>query len=148
MRPWYENLPPVTPDAETIRREEAVARAADLAEAYLGRLPADQVGQLRNEQHRMTVVVQVTRAVDAERVRRDLQGRFGDDVRAEVETVRWSNAELERAAETIRNIPGLTWSGMGAGGHVEVRSPGTSPRPGRSSRRSWTGACSRSSRAR
>jgi hypothetical protein len=126
VRPWYENLPPVTPDPETIRREEAVKRAAGVAHTYLDRLPADQVGLLRNEQHRMTVVVQVTRAVDAERVRRDLQGRFGDGVRAEVETVRWSNAELERAAETIKNIEGLTWSGMGAGadGHVEVTVPG------------------------
>jgi hypothetical protein len=126
VRPWYENLPPVTPDAETMRRQETVKRAAGVAHSYLDRLPVNQVGQLRTEQHRMTVVVQVTRAVDAERVRRDLQDRVGDGVSVEVETVRWSQVELEGAAETIKNIPGLTWSGMGAGadGHVEVAVPG------------------------
>ena len=79
---------------------------------------------LRVDAARSAVVVQVTR--DAGRVGRDLQERFGGDVRAEVETVRYSTVELERAEETIKGIEGLVWSGMGTGanGRVEVLVPG------------------------
>jgi len=121
---WEAGRPPVTEDAQSIARGQVVDRAADMAKTYLASLPADQVGVLRVDAARLAVVVQVTR--DADRVRRDLQERFGADVRAAVETVRYSKVELERAEETIRGIEGLEWNGMGTGanGRVEVQVPG------------------------
>jgi hypothetical protein len=121
---WETGRVPVTEDAQSIARGRVVDRAAEVARTYLAALPADQVGVLRVDAARLAVVVQVTR--DADRVRRDLQDRFGAEVRAEVETVRYSKVELERAEETIRGIQGLEWNGMGTGANarVEVQVPG------------------------
>ena len=121
---WEAGLAPVTEDAQSIARGEVVDRAVEVAKTYLASLPADQVGVLRVDADRLAVVVQVTR--DADRVRRDLRQRFGAEVRAEVETVRYSKVELERAEETIRGLKGLEWNGMGTGanGRVEVQVPG------------------------
>ena len=110
--------PSNTDDPAVLRTAETVNRGATVAERFLAGLPADQVGELRVDPARATVVVQVTR--DAERVGRELQQRLGDDVRAEVETVRWSKAELSRASATIQALPGLEWTSVGMSGNGRV----------------------------
>jgi hypothetical protein len=116
--PWVHGRfgdPANTDDPEVLRVAELVNRAATVAERYLAELPADQVGELRVDPARTAVIVQVTR--DADVVGRELQQRLGDDVRGEVETVRYPKAELERASATIRDLPGLEWSGVGMSGN-------------------------------
>jgi hypothetical protein len=119
---WYADKAgeQVTDDPEALRAQEAVTRGADVARQYLAKLPADQVGELRVEPAGGAVIVQVTR--DADRVGRELQQRLGDDVRAQVETVRYSKTELDRAAATIRALPGLEMVSIGtsANGRVEI----------------------------
>jgi hypothetical protein len=121
---WEDELPPPSTDGHgEVPQSPAVDRASDVAHAYLDALPADQTGDLRVNHPDQKVVVQVTR--DAERVRRELQERVGDDVRVVVETVRWPKAELERARARMRTLPGLTWSGLGVSNdnRVEVVVP-------------------------
>jgi hypothetical protein len=103
--------------------DPAYSRAVDVATRYLAGLPADQAGELRVDQAGRVVVVQVTR--DADRVRRELGDRIGDAARVEVETVRWSKSELERATGTVARMPGLDLTSVGAGadGRVEVTVP-------------------------
>jgi len=115
--------PASTDDPGYLRLQDALTRAADLADRYLATLPADQVGELRMSYAGPAIVVQVTR--DAEAVRRELQKRFGDGVSAEVETVRYSLAELQRASDTILDIPTakVTSVGASANGRVEVQVP-------------------------
>jgi hypothetical protein len=118
---WTDVDGPVSLDG-LAERTAALDRAATVAEAYLGELPADMTGEVRLDHNHRAIVVQVTR--DAERVRAELQRRFDDDdVTAAVETVRYSKAELAQAAATIRTLPGLesaTVSTGGGDGRVEV----------------------------
>ena len=122
---WTDDAPApaATDDPAFQDRQAQLLRGAQAAQDYLTSLPADQAGGVRIDNAAGAVVVQVTR--DAERVRRELQDRLGDDARAEVETVRWSDTELSRTAEKIRSLPGLEFSsiGHGANGRVEVEVP-------------------------
>lgn len=102
-------------------REEAVRPALDIAAGHLATLPSDQAGTVRNDSDNGAVVVTVTR--DAEQVRRDLQAKVGDKVRVKVETIRWSQAELQRIAAKVEGVKGLAltgWSADAANGRVEV----------------------------
>ena len=108
-------------EAELWRRQERLQETAQTATAYLAELPPEQAGVVRLDQRRGAVVVQVTR--DAERVQRELQERVGTAARVEAETVRYSQAELERVAQRILSLPGLNLSGVshgGADGRVDV----------------------------
>jgi len=113
--------PAGTDDPGFLRLQDSLTRAADIAGRYLATLPADQAGELRLDYAGPAVVVQVTR--DAEAVRRELRNRIGDGVQAEVETVRYSLAELRRASDTILAIRAAELTGVGAGanGRVEVQ---------------------------
>ena len=117
---WQDRYPSPsnTDDPAFLRRQADLDRGAVVAERYLARLPADQSGELRLSFQDRAIVVQVTR--DAATVRRELQVLLGDTVRAEVETVRFSKAELDRASATIRAIRGLDWSGVGMAGNGRV----------------------------
>jgi hypothetical protein len=122
---WTDVDGPVGDDPGLAERQAALSRAADVAQAYLSGLPADMTGAVRLDHHRRAIVVQVTR--DGDRVREELQPRLADGVTAVVETVRYSTAELTRAAATIRGLKDLEWSTIatgGADGRVEVTVPG------------------------
>src|SRR5690349_10253455 len=106
---WQDHYPSPsnTDDPTFLRLQEDLDQGAGIAERYLTGLPADQAGELRLNYENRSIVVQVTRG--AETVRRQLQALLGERARAEVETIRYSKAELDRASATIRGIRGLDW---------------------------------------
>lgn len=111
---------------ELTRGQMEVDEAARAVHAYLETLPAEQLGVLRVDPVRRAVMVQVTEAADRADVQARAQARAGAGVTVEVETVRYSLAELTRVREAIADLPELEWSGMsvGADGCVEVMVPG------------------------
>jgi hypothetical protein len=120
---WAADLP--HPEMSIWRHQEQLSGAAAIAADYLDGLPSDQAGQVRLDHEQGAIVVQVTRA--AEQVRAELQEEVGDLAVIEMETVRFSAAELRLIAARIERLPGLRWSSIGAGGcdgRVDVMVPG------------------------
>lgn len=107
------------------RVQSQLSEAAAIAADYLDGLPGDQAGSVRLGHAHAAIVVQVTR--DAEQVRAELQQQVGDLAVIEMETVRFSAAELTLIAARIERLPGLRWSSIGAGGcdgRIDVMVPG------------------------
>jgi hypothetical protein len=110
---WAETLPHL-PTEELDSRQQKMEPAVKIADDYLGSLPGDQAGELRNDPNESAVVVQVTHS--AEQVREALQAKIGPLATVKVETIRYSMDELQQIAARIAAIPGLNVSGMNIGG--------------------------------
>jgi hypothetical protein len=106
------------------QRQAQINEAAAVAQNYLDRLPSDQAGHLRINAAYDGVVVQVTR--DSDQVRAEFQEQIGDVAIVEMETVRFSYAELEGITARIAGIQELRWYSIGptCESRVDVTVPG------------------------
>lgn len=83
---------------------------------YLETLPPAQTGTLWVDEYLGQVVVQLTEHADIDAVRAEAQRLAADAVTVVMEVVRYSGEALEAVADRIAELPGLEWSGIGAGG--------------------------------